>query len=65
MSKFLTYQELMDLALKNYNKGGDSTYECLDEATFNESYSKLTEASALEMFALNDSIRREYEATAW
>lgn len=62
MKHYLTYKELMDLALKHYNEGGDSTYECLDEKTFNENYSKITEKEALEMFRLDEAIRKEYYA---
>ena len=51
MSKYLTYDELMELALAHYNEGGDSTYECIDEKTFNEGYSKMTKEDALEIFA--------------
>lgn len=51
--KNLTYEELMDLALANYDKGGDSTYECWDRAAFDEYVEKfgpLTKAKALKMF---------------
>lgn len=34
--KFLTYEELIELAKKNYNKGGDGVVECWDKNTFNE-----------------------------
>ena len=61
MKHYLTYDELMAFALKHYNEGGDATYECLDEATFNEHYAHFTEEDALKMFALEESIHREYQ----
>lgn len=45
----LTYEQLMDLALKNYNKGGDSTYECWEEKDYQE-HGPLTYYGALRMF---------------
>ena len=67
MAKYLTYDELMDLALAHYEEGGDSTYECVSRKDFEESdyLNKLTEKSALKMFKLDREIRGEYEATAW
>lgn len=54
MAKYLTYDELMKLALENYEQGGADTYECIDEKTFNTSeahFNKMTKADALKMFA--------------
>lgn len=67
MTKYLTYDELMAFALEHYNEGGDSTYECLDRKDFDSDpyYQTMTKAKALKMFKLDDSIRHEYEATAW
>ena len=47
---YLTYEELRALALKHYNEGGDATYECLDEKTFNEDpyYQTMTEEDAIK-----------------
>lgn len=45
----LTYEQLMDLALKNYNKGGDSTYECWDEGDYAE-HGPMSKYEALRMF---------------
>jgi len=62
MAKALTYKELIEYALKHYNKGGDTTYECLDEKAFDE-YVKLfgpiTKRKALEMFKLDYEIQRD------
>lgn len=59
-TKYLTYEELMALALKHYNDGGDSTYECLDRETFNEEYyNTMTEEDAIRMFHLDKSIRED------
>ena len=35
-AKSLTYQELIALAKKHYNEGGDGIVECWTEATFTE-----------------------------
>jgi len=59
MAKYLTYKELMALALEHYEEGGDMTYECVDEKMFNESYNKLTKAEALKMFKRDNSIRAD------
>lgn len=62
MVKALTYEELIEYALKHYNKGGDTTYECLDEKAFDE-YVKLfgpiTKRKALEMFKLDYEIQKD------
>ena len=68
MKKGLSYEELMDLALKNYDKGGDATYECWDEKTFNmyvEMFGPMTEKYALDMFRRDKAIYDDYRATAW
>lgn len=67
MKKALTYDELIDLAKKNYNKGGDGVFECWDERTFNEyvkEFGQLTKTSALKMFRLNYEIEKEERAAA-
>lgn len=64
----LTYNELMELAKQNYNKGGDGVFECWDERTYNEYvelFGAITKRGALAMFRRNYSIDREYAATAW
>lgn len=51
--KILSYGEFMELALKNYAKGGEVFYECWEEYQFND-YVKLfgaiTEKDAMKMF---------------
>lgn len=62
MAKALTYVELMDYAKAHYNKGGDATYECWDERTFNEyvkMFGPITKRRALEMFRLDREMARE------
>lgn len=58
---YLTYEELRALALKHYNEGGDATYECLDEKTFNEDpyYQTMTEEDAIKSFHLDAEIRAD------
>ena len=49
----MTYEELMTLALKHYNEGGDGVYECWDRQTFNEyvaEFGEITKKDALGMF---------------
>ena len=55
----MTYEELMALALKHYNEGGDGVYECWDRRTFDEYVSihgKITREDALKMFGVWESI---------
>lgn len=55
----MTYEELMALALKYYNKGGDGVYECWDRRTFNDyvaEFGDITEEVALKMFGVWESI---------
>ena len=55
----MSYEELMSLALKHYNEGGDGVYECWDRQTFNEyveEHGEITERVALEMFGVWNSI---------
>lgn len=55
----MTYEELMALALKHYNKGGDGVYECWDRQTFNEyvaEFGEITLADALGMFRTWSSV---------
>lgn len=63
MAKYLTYKELIDLALKHYTVGGDSIYECWDEKVFNEyvkDFGKITKTKALEMFKLQYEADQEH-----
>lgn len=55
----MTYEELMNLALKYYNRGGDGVYECWDRQTFDEyvaEHGEITEKVALKMFGVWDSV---------
>lgn len=55
----MTYEELMALALKHYNEGGDGVYECWDEQTFNDyvaEHGVITEEVALKMFGIWESV---------
>lgn len=55
----MTYEELMALALKYYNKGGDGVYECWDRRTFDDyvaEFGEITEEVALKMFGVWESI---------
>lgn len=58
----LTYEQLMDLALKHYNKGGDSTYECWEERDYQE-HGPMSKYEALRMFAMDYDI--EMDRMGW
>lgn len=68
MAKGLTYEELIQLALDNYEKGGDTVYECWDKQQYQgyvDQFGPLTKTRAMKIF-------REYKAqfddianTAW
>ena len=63
--KPLTYTEFMELAMQNYNKGGDQYVECMDEAYFNEYVSLfggITKAKATSMFKRSYSIQKDRSA---
>lgn len=54
-TKYLTYDEMMKLALENYNKGGDGFAECWDERMYDdyvEEFGPVTKTKALQMFRL-------------
>lgn len=62
MAKGLTYEELMEYAKKHYNKGGDATYECWDERTYNDyvnMFGAITKRKALAMFKLDYEIQKD------
>ena len=68
MEKALTYGELMELAKKHYNDGGDYTFECMDEMMFNEyvrMFGPITEQGALEMFRIDKDLHDDIANTAW
>lgn len=55
----MTYEELMALALKHYNQGGDGVYECWDRQTFDEyvaEHGEITHKDALRMFGIWDAV---------
>jgi hypothetical protein len=55
----MTYEELMALALKHYNEGGDGVYECWDKQTFDEyvaEHGEITHTDALKMFGIWESV---------
>lgn len=55
----MTYEELMNLALKYYNRGGDGVYECWDRQTFDEhvaEFGEITHKDALKMFGIWESV---------
>lgn len=59
MEPILTYEELMDLALRHYNEGGDGVYECWDRRAYNdytEACGPMTHSRAMEMFRTNKAI---------
>lgn len=61
-AKALNFEELMEYAKKHYNRGGDATYECWDERTFNdyvEEFGPITKSKALQMFKLDYEIQRD------
>lgn len=52
-TKYLTYDEMMKLALKNYDKGGDGFVECWDEQMFDDyvrDFGPFTKSKAMKMF---------------
>ena len=54
-SKYVTFDELMKLAMQHYNEGGDGIVECWDEDTFNryvEEVGPMTRKDALDLVLL-------------
>lgn len=59
--KILTWEELYKLAIRNYNRGGDSIVEYYTEEFYNAVYPEgLTEEQALEQFAIVYDIETEW-----
>jgi hypothetical protein len=57
----MTYLELINLATKNYNHGGDFVVECWSENDFNDycaEFGPMTEEKAFALFRL-------YHMTSW
>lgn len=51
MAKKMTYEEFEAYALKHYEKGGDTFFECWDEKTYLYFHPEgVTKSEALEMF---------------
>ena len=53
--KSITYKEFIEMARKNYNKGGDGIIECWDENTFNdyvEMFGKMTKKDAMNLIKI-------------
>lgn len=68
MAKALTYEELIALAEKHYNKGGDVVVECWDRRQFDDyvgEFGPITRSDALALFRLNKSEERDMASTAW
>jgi hypothetical protein len=66
--KELTWKEFYQLALQNYEQGGDGIVECWDEDTFNEyvaEFGPITRKVAMNMFKTADEIYRDIAGTAW
>lgn len=64
----MTYEELMEFALKHYCHGGDSLYEAWDRQAYAEyvaEFGEMTEEDALCQFRVWESVRLEMEATEW
>lgn len=55
----LTYEELMNLALRHYNDGGDGVYECWDRQTYDfhvELFGPITYSEAMGMFRRHKAV---------
>ena len=68
MAKALTFEGLMDYARANYNKGGDTVFECWDEKFFQEytqMFGPITKSRARQMFRVYKSQQDDIEKTAW
>ena len=62
MAKILSYREFQELALKNYNNGGDVIVECWDEQSFQvhrQEFGPMTEEKARALFRLYKSNESE------
>ena len=60
----MSFDELYNLALQNYEHGGDGIVECWDENTLREyeaEFGKMTKERALKMFKTLDEVRRDIE----
>ena len=60
MAKRMQYKEFEAYALKHYEKGGDTFFECWDEKTFFGFYPEgITKSEALELFRKERSYQKE------
>ena len=60
----MTYEELLELAKKHYNRGGDMVLECWDERFYNEyicMFGPISEKQALQLFETNYYIQQDIE----
>lgn len=60
----LTFGELMDLAKKHYNDGGDGVVECWDENTYNtyvKEFGSITRKVAFQIFGVDADARADAE----
>lgn len=60
----MKYTELLELAKKHYNRGGDMVFECWDERFYNEyicMFGEITEEQALRLFETNYYIQQDME----
>lgn len=60
----MTYDELLELAKKHYNRGGDMVFECWDEQFYNEyicMFGPISEKQALQLFETNYYIQQDIE----
>ena len=67
MAKGLTYNEFQQMAMDNYNNGGDTYVECWGQQEFDEytkQFGPMTKTKAKQMFKMNASIEHEYEEAA-
>ena len=67
-AKAMTYEELMEYALKHYNRGGDQTYECCDRKWFDEyvkMFGPMTKRKALDMFRIDYEIQKDRAGYGW
>ena len=58
----MSYEEFIDLAMTNYEKGGDSFVECWEQTEFDEyvsTHGSITKAKARKMFKFELMMQRE------
>ena len=63
---YLNYEEFIDLAKANYNKGGDTFFECWDKNQYDfyvSEFGKMTKTRALKMFKAEAKTNHQLEDT--